>query len=35
MINFKEQIGALLAEYIDGLAAKEVEGMIEILRMAS
>lgn len=30
MINFKEQIGALLAEYIDGLTAKELEGMIEI-----
>jgi len=30
MINFKEQIGALLAEYIDGLTAKELEEMIEI-----
>jgi arginyl-tRNA synthetase len=30
MINFKEQIGALLAEQIEGLTAKELEGMIEI-----
>ncbi|MGI6734433.1 MAG: arginine--tRNA ligase [Anaerovoracaceae bacterium] len=30
MINFKEQIGALLAEHIEGLTAKELEGMIEI-----
>ncbi|MFA5634396.1 MAG: arginine--tRNA ligase, partial [Anaerovoracaceae bacterium] len=30
MINFKEQIGALLAEQIEGLTAEELTGMIEI-----
>ena len=30
MINFKEQIGALLAEQIEGLTAEELIGMVEI-----
>ena len=30
MINFKEQIGVLLAEQIEGLTAEELTGMIEI-----
>lgn len=30
MINFKEQIGALLANHIEGLTAEEISGMIEM-----
>ena len=30
MINFKEQIGVLLAEQIEGLTVQEIEGMVEI-----